>query len=73
MNHGKQLIHKTKSASATVCGLPTYEPPINLGVLTTDPTEVTCPACKPKKYWQDLPGDVVHDCANAAECFCGAP
>lgn len=46
------LIHMEKSASSTRCGLPTYEPPINLGVLTVDPTKVTCPACKPKKYWQ---------------------
>jgi len=47
------LIHMEKSASATVCGLPTYQPPIHLGVLTVDPAEVTCPACQPKHYWQE--------------------
>jgi hypothetical protein len=42
------LIHMERSASATVCGLPTYEPPIHLGVLTVDVTRVTCPACLPR-------------------------
>jgi hypothetical protein len=47
------LIHMEKSASATACGLPTYKPPIHLGVLTVDTTKVTCPDCQPKKYWHD--------------------
>ena len=67
------LTHMEISASAVRCGAPVGPPSgLNLGQMTVSPREVTCPACKPRKYWQDLPDTVVHDCANAAECFCGA-
>lgn len=47
-NEAAPLIHLSKTASSTACGLPTYRPPVNLGVLTVDLAKVTCPACRPK-------------------------
>jgi hypothetical protein len=50
---GTALIHMEISASAVRCGAPVGPPGgLNLGQMTASPREVTCPACKPRKYWE---------------------
>lgn len=54
----ERVIHMEKSASATRCGLATYygnESGLTMSDTTVDPAKVTCPACKPRKYWQGGP------------------
>ena len=74
-------VHYSETASKTTCGLPTWKPPVHLGVLTTDPAKVTCPDCKPRKYWQDaaagvdplaIPANRIDEAEQAACPRCGS-